>query len=283
VVVNEFYINSGDSHQVLMSRRQGIFWILTIPQHDFLPYLPPTCQYIVGQLEVGSGTGYLHWQVLVAFRDKQSLAGVKSVFGGSVHSELSRSSAASKYVQKEETRVEGTQFELGAKPFSRNSRVEWENVWTAAQSGDLSAIPANVRVVNYRTIRAIGSDYSRCIGMVRECRVFWGKTGTGKSRRAWDEAGLEAYCKDPRTKFWDGYQTQEHVVIDEFRGGIDIAHLLRWLDRYPVRVEIKGSSKPLLAKKIWITSNLRPGVWYPDVDEETIAALMRRLVVEELE
>lgn len=161
--------------------------------------------------------------------------------------------------------------------------MEWETVWTSAQSGDLSSIPANVRVVNYRTIRAIGSDYSRCIGMERECRVFWGKTGTGKSRRAWDEAGLEAYSKDPRSKFWDGYQSEEHVVIDEFRGGIDIAHLLRWLDRYPVRVEIKGSSKPLLAKVIWITSNLRPSQWYPDVDQDTVDALMRRMTVEEFE
>jgi len=267
----------------MMSRRQGIFYLLTIPFHDFTPFLPVGCQYIVGQLERGEGTGYLHWQVLVAFSRKQSGAGVKSVFGTSCHFELSRSDAASKYVQKEDTRVEGTQFELGAKPFARNSRVEWESVWTAAQSGDLQQIPANVRVVNYRTIRAIGSDYSRCIGMERECFVYWGKTGTGKSRRAWDEAGMEAYCKDPRSKFWDGYQSEENVVIDEFRGGIDIAHLLRWLDRYPVRVEIKGSSKPLLAKKIWITSNLRPGQWYPDVDPDTVDALMRRLTVEELE
>jgi hypothetical protein len=111
--------------------------------------------------------------------------------------------------------------------------------------------------------------------------VFWGKTGTGKSRRAWDEAGLDAYCKDPRTKFWDGYTFEKNVVLDEFRGGIDVAHLLRWLDRYPVRVEIKGSSRPFLAEKIWITSNISPVMWYPMLDEETLAALMRRLEVTE--
>jgi len=266
-----------------MSRRQGIFWLLTIPQHDYTPYLPPNVQYIVGQTERGATNGFLHWQILVAFKSKQSLRGVKSVFGESCHAELSRSSAAADYVQKEETRVVGTQFELGAKPFQRNSRVEWESVWTAAQSGDLRLIPANVRVVNYRTIRAIGSDFARPIGMERECFVYWGKTGTGKSRRAWDEASLEAYCKDPRTKFWDGYTNEEHVVIDEFRGGIDISHLLRWLDRYPVRVEIKGSSRPLLAKKIWITSNIQPRDWYPLVDFETLDALMRRLQVVEFD
>lgn len=140
-------------------------------------------------------------------------------------------------------------------------------------------IPANVRVVNYRTIRSIASDYSKAVGLERKCMVYWGKTGTGKSRRAWDEAGLDAYCKDPRTKFWDGYTFEKNVVLDEFRGGIDVAHLLRWLDRYPVRVEIKGSSRPFLAEKIWITSNISPVMWYPMLDEETLAALMRRLEV----
>jgi len=263
-----------------MVRRQGIFWILTIPQHGFTPYLPPQCAYIVGQLERGEQSGYCHWQVMVGFKQKQSLNGVRAVFGD-VHAELSRSSAADTYCQKEETRVPGTEFELGIKSFCRNSKVEWESVWSAAKSGDFSGIPANVRVVNYRTLRTISADYSETRGMERECVVFWGKTGSGKSRRAWEEAGLEAYSKDPRTKFWCGYHAQENVVIDEFRGGIDVSHLLRWLDRYPVRVEVKGSSKPLVAKKIWITSNLSPVMWYPMLDEETLAALMRRMVVTE--
>lgn len=120
-----------------MTRRQGIFWLLTIPQHDFLPYSPPGVQYIVGQLEKGAESGYCHWQIMVAFKSKQSLNGVRATFGN-VHAELSRSSAATAYCQKEETAIEGTQFELGAKPFQRNAKVEWESVWTAAKSGDLS-------------------------------------------------------------------------------------------------------------------------------------------------
>jgi len=132
-----------------MARRQGIFWLLTIPQHEFIPYTPPNVQYIIGQLEEGETTGYRHWQILVAFKTKQSLNGVRATFGN-VHAELSRSSAATAYCQKEETRIIGTQFEFGTKPISRNSRVEWESVWTAAQSGELDKIPANIRVVSYR-------------------------------------------------------------------------------------------------------------------------------------
>jgi len=107
--------------------------------------------------------------------------------------------------------------------------------------------------------------------------VFWGRTGTGKSHRAWDQAGAQAYVKDPRTKWWCGYRGQENVIIDEFRGVIDISHLLRWLDRYPVLVEVKGGSRPLCARKFWITSNLDPREWYPGLDADTLAALLRRL------
>jgi len=249
--------------------------MLTIPSSQFTPYLPPQCSFITGQLELGEG-GFLHWQVLVAFRKKTSLRVCRTVFGA-CHAELSRSEAALAYVLKEETRVEGTGFELGAKPFRRNSKTDWEAVWTAAQSGDLSAIPASVRVLSYNALRSIASDFEQCPAIIRECFVFWGATGTGKSRKAWNDAGMDSYAKDPRTKFWCGYQHQKHVIIDEFRGSIDISHLLRWLDRYPVRVEIKGSSRPLLAEKIWITSNLDPRQWYPDLDAETLAALLRRL------
>lgn len=95
---------------------------------------------------------------------------------------------------------------------------------------------------------------------------------------------MAAYSKDPRTKWylicnlrWCGYKGQGNVVIDEFRGVIDISHILRWLDRYPVCVEVKGGSRPLRASQIWITSNLDPRLWYPDLDAETLSALLRRL------
>lgn len=267
------------------TRRQGIFWLLTIPCPNTLcegfeeGKLCDGLAWVKGQKERGSQTGYEHYQLVAAFTKKVSLSGVVGMFGRGTHGELSRSEAANEYVGKEETRI-GTTFELGAKPIRRNSKTDWDSVWTAAKSGDLDAIPANVRVVSYHALRAIRSDYAQPQAIERRVHVFWGRTGTGKSRRAWDEAGVGAYSKCPRTKFWDGYQNQQHVVIDEFRGGIDVAHLLRWFDRYPVRVEVKGSSRPLDATVVWITSNVDPMDWYPDLDQATKEALMRRLTVE---
>jgi len=272
----------------MVGRRQGIFWLLTIPYSSELAYpwsesFLDGLSWIRGQREIGETTGYEHWQVLVAFSQKKTVAQCKAFFGDQCHCELSRSEAAAEYVWKDETSVPGTRFEFGARPFRRNSATDWEQVWESAKSGDLESIPANVRVVNYRSLLCIRADYDKPRPIVRTCFVFWGATGTGKSRRAWEEAGMGAYAKDPRSKFWCGYQGESNVVLDEFRGGIDISHLLRWLDRYPVHVEVKGSSRPLVGEKIWITSNLEPKWWYPDCDDATKAALMRRLIVTEFE
>ncbi|QCX35043.1 replication-associated protein [Chiunvirus muliumi] len=262
-----------------MARRQGLYWILTISQenNEFEPHLPDSCAYIRGQLEEGAN-GFRHWQVMAAFTRKTSLRGLQEVFGN-CHAELTRSNAARDYVWKEDTRIEGTQFEFGTLAIRRNESTDWESIREHAIAGNLSEVPADVFVRCYSQLRRIGQDHLRPVGMERQCSVFWGSTGTGKSRRAWDEAGMDAYPKDPNSKFWDGYRNHGHVVFDEFRGVINISHMLRWLDRYPVIVEVKGSSIVLCATHIWITSNLDPRLWYPNEDQETVNALLRRLEI----
>lgn len=143
--------------------------------------------------------------------------------------------------------------------------------------GALESIPASIRIRSYNALCRIGQNNLRPQAMARSTRCLWGITGAGKSREAWEEAGPDGYSKDPRSKFWCGYRGQEHVVIDEFRGGIDISHLLRWLTDYPLSVETKGGAAAYCAKRIWITSNLHPNDWYPDADEGTRAALLRRM------
>lgn len=257
--------------------KSGRYWILTIPHHKYTPYLPKDVVWSRGQLELGVG-GFLHWQLVVAFSRTVRLGGVREVYGA-VHAELCKSDAADEYVWKEDTAVAETRFELGAKALKKNSKRDWDVIRETAKTGNLEAIDAGTFVCHYRTLRAIATDYLQAPAQERKVNVYWGQTGTGKSRRAWDEAGLAAYPKDSRSKFWCGYQGQENVVIDEFRGGIDIAHILRWFDRYPVIVEVKGGAVALRAKTIWITSNLEPKAWFPDADAETISALLRRLDV----
>lgn len=262
-----------------MPPAQARYWLLTIPENAWSPpeQLPEPISYVRGQLEQGGSTGYRHWQILVTFKRAVRLRAVKSAFCTEAHAEPSRSAAADEYVWKDDTAVVDTRFELGQKPIKRNSKTDWALVWNAASAGDFGRVPEDIRVRYYHALRAIRADHSKPPALERVVSVFWGKSRTGKSRRAWEEAGLDAYAKDPLCKFWDGYGGERHVIIDEFRGTIHISHLLRWLDRYPIRVQIKGSSVPLMATHFWITSNISPSEWYPDLDEDTKKALMKRL------
>lgn len=269
-----------------MPCKQGRVWIGTVPLASWLSLGPPedlcgknvTLAYVKGQHEVGDG-GYEHCQVIAHFGAKVTLAQCKVVFGGFGHWELTRSAAAENYVWKDESAVSGTRFECGSKPMQRSSKKDWDAIWESAKSGKLGEIPASVRVSSYRTLRAIATDHMEALAMERTNNCFWGITGSGKSRDAWAAAGPLAYSKDPRSEFWDGYRGQENVVIDEFRGGFHISQLLRVLDRYPVILQVKGSSVPSSIRRVWITSNLHPRDWYPVLDVSTYDALKRRLII----
>jgi len=193
---------------------QGIYWLGTLPEETFAPVGPllPGVQYIRGQLEIGEGTGYRHWQILLVLCSKQRLSYVRERFPGG-HWELSRSVAADEYVWKEETRVDGTQFELGTRKTKRNSPTDWENIRTLAKSGQLELVPADVYIRCFHQLRSIKKQFVRPVAMLRQCYVYWGKSGTGKSRRAFDEAGELCYVKDPRSFF----------LITEPNGGTVIA------------------------------------------------------------
>jgi RNA helicase len=274
-------MHSSDDTTTSRRRTQARYWLCTIPRADWTPCLPSTADYCRGQLERGDSTGYEHWQLLVTFPSKKTLRQVKNVLCITAHCEPSLSKAANDYVWKEDSRI-GEPFEFGIQPFNRNSKTDWDRIRLLASTAKFEQIPSEIYIRYYSNLHKIRSDHLQPLAIERTCFVYWGPTGTGKSHRAWAEAGSLAYSKDPRTKFWCGYGDQCSVIIDEFRGSIDISHLLRWLDKYPVRVETKGSSRPLVASKIWITSNLHPNSWFPDLDYNTYLALERRLIIEEM-
>lgn len=265
---------------------QGKYWLITDfnveTNYNTAPesfWTSKNIQYSKGQLEKCPKSNKLHWQFTVCFRKKVRPRTVKTVLGSQIHCELTVSEETLNYVCKEET-SQGRRWVFGTLPFHRNSRTDWDSIRESAIRGDLDngSIPSNVYVQCYNNLKKISMDHMKAEGIEKEVNVYVGTTGLGKSRKAWHEAGLDAYPKTPTTKFWDGYQGQGNVVIDEFTGQIEITHLLRWLDRYPVLVETKGSGTVLKAKKIWITSNLPPSDWYPTAPQVQKDALMRRLM-----
>lgn len=107
-------------------------------------------------------------------------------------------------------------------------------------------------------------------------KVYWfyGPTGSGKTR----EAALmapEAYWQTGN-KWWDGYDGQTEVIMDDFRKeGWTIEELLKIMQPYPYRVETKGGTRQLQATTIIITTPNPPDMLY--FPGEDIQQLIRRI------
>lgn len=264
-----------------MPSPQYRYWIATIPSTDWSPpvTLVEPLSYLKGQKEIGAG-GFEHWQVLIYCRTKVTRNTLKNLFCQSCHLEPTRSNAAEAYVWKEDTKVVGSEFEVGQKSYKRNSKHDWDRIFNDAKSGNFDDIPKDVLIRNYSSLKRIRVDFMPPVKRpVVKCWWFVGPTGTGKTYTAWQEAGSDVYIKNPLTKWWCGYRQEQNVIIDEFTGKIDVSNLIRWLDPYPCFIEIKGFAQPLHAVNFWITSNMTIEECYKDAFPEHIAALKRRIKV----
>jgi len=252
-----------------MSRRQGIYWgPNTMAFENSLDMKlfwdmwgseggTGQVKWMIGQQEIGE-SGYHHWQFFVLVASKKSLNQMKGVHA-TVSWRLSDSVAAEAYVLKEDSRVDGTMFEFGTKPFKRNSKTDWQQVWDLVVSGKKDDIEPGIKIRNWHALNSI--ERSVVLPIRRplvEVEYYWGPTGTGKSHAA-DEKYPDAYWKISSNKWWCGYCGEDTVIIDELSTEcISISKLLTWFDKYKCYVEVKGGTIGLRATKFIITSNLSP-------------------------
>ena len=57
------------------------------------------------------------------------------------------------------------------------------------------------------------------------------------------------------------------MVFEEFNGKIPLENMLKYLDPYPLALEVKGGTEPAMYKLVIITSNTHPLDWYTRADE----------------
>jgi len=118
------------------------------------------------------------------------------------------------------------------------------------------------------------------------CKWYWGKTGVGKSHKAFKDFNNDThYVKDLETKWWDGYKQQDIVILNEFRGQLTFSFLLSLIDKWPLTVPVRNrESIPFTSKLVIITSSVHPKDIYKNVlsCDESLAQLERRCKIKEL-
>jgi hypothetical protein len=175
-------------------------------------------------------------------------------------------------------------YERGNQPTDPRQNGEdetarWDLAWEAAKIGDLDAIPADIRLRQYTTIRKIERDFMPPVDRLDGPCGIWikGLSGCGKTRSVLD-AYPDAYPK-PRSNWWDGYQGEATVLIDDMdRFDVKLGGKLKhWADAYPFIGENKGGSVKIRPSKVIVTSQYSiEEIWE---DTQTREALLRRFVV----
>lgn len=268
------------------------FWCFTTnnPSAVDIPREHSRIQFCVYQLERGE-SGTEHVQGYCVFRDRVRLSTAKNV------SWLSRSHLAVRrgtheqavtYCEKSESRIDGP-FRFGEYTESnarctesgpKQSRLDTMCRVIREGGSAFDCDDDSTYVRNYRGLRELR------IGCVRErmsayrqlrVLVIWGATDLGKTRFAYHHfPKLYRLCEPHGQLFFDGYDGQECLLIDDFSGWIRYRYLLTMLDGYPIELPVKGSFFPAMYKMVIITSNVPPERWY---NREDISPLMRRLHV----
>jgi len=279
-----------------MSKTRNFCFTINNPIQNELDQLPILrCKYICYKSELGEN-GTKHIQGVVCFENPKTIVGARNSLGGRAHVEVMRGTIeqAVEYVAKEETtdRSEGsTPFtERGTKPKGagrgQGTRTDLHGVYDCIKQGNTTReivhkYPSEF-IKYHKGIQAMQAAIQQVRKWITKVYWYYGPTGTGKSKTVYDKAyagePTEWYTKMGSNKWWDGYEGQPYIIIDDYRRDLcTFSQLLRLCDRYPMLVECKGTSTQFLAKEIYITTPLNPRETWEGRSEEDIGQLLRRI------
>lgn len=268
-----------------MAQTGSAYWCFTLNNYgpnDETALQAFDCHYLVYGREVGaSGTPHLQGYLELADGSRKRMRTVKELLGMStIHLEKRKAKAwqAAEYCKKD-----GDFFEKGTAPTKPkekpDSKKRWREVLDKTYTGDWEWLAENEPYLWLMQERKLRSHY-KCPKLLDELTNEWiyGPTGTGKSRSA-RERYPDAYIKDASTQWWDGYNGEKVVIIDDLdKYHVKMGYYLKvWGDHYAFPAQIKGGQMMARPEKIIVTSNYHPReIWQ---DAQTVEPIERRYQV----
>lgn len=284
--------------------KQSRYWSITSWAEDPPAFDQEEMQYLCYQQELTSD-GRPHWQgFLILPRYGQRMSRVKQMMGPGVHvepkTEKTTKHQMREYTRKAESAVPGTWLEFGdfevpvgppgssapadASDYSQAVRMIMDG---AKMSAVAEAFP-KVYTRHQSGFKAL--QFQAMLGgkpedVEKNVLVFWGETRTGKTfaaKKYVDEhhAGNTYWLKSSKQALWfDGYERDTCIVIDDFEGNMSIDNFLHLTDRYAGRHtwQVKGGHTRLYHNTIVITSNSSPQTWFREEKSAKVQAMLARI------
>lgn len=222
------------------------------------------CNYMVIGKELGE-QGTPHLQGYLELENAKTFRALKKLLFDEIHLENQKGTAqqASDYTKKG-----GDFWEIGAMSKPQGFRSDLNDaINTMMDSKSLKQVAKDHPQVYIKFSKGFTQLYIQTLPKRSEkptCYWFYGKSGTGKTREVYTKyEEKDIYSKNPDNKWWDGYEQQKVVLIDDLRQDhFSLTTLCRWFDRYPCSIEIKGGTMELNSPIMIITSDEGPHHWF---------------------
>lgn len=251
-------------------------WFLTLNNYsreDIVKLEGLKYKYLLYQFERGEeGTDHLHAYI---YYENAVVMPKRYIPEGHWESVVNQA-ACMKYCSKKETRVGGP-FERGTKP-EQGRRTDLEELAREFVNKPEAEFATENPDTFVRYNRGL-KEYKRAVTMKhRTCAPTiywrWGKSGCGKTRGAVEAHPDSYYIKDG-SRWWDGYEQQEAIIIDDFEArDWEWRSFLRLLDRYQYQGQVKGSYVPINSPFLYITCEFPPEHFW---DGNCLEQVMRRI------
>lgn len=244
-------------------------------EHYFLFLKEQSVDYIICGEEICPTTGRKHLQSYVYFTNPRSLSGVIKLFkkfGHNDHIEIANGSPIQnfEYCSKDKNFHEwGTLPQKGKRTdllgIAESIKEQGFSIRKTILNGDLTSLQS--LAIAEKMMKYI--EPPRSDDAILNIKWFYGPSGTGKTTTARKELGPDRFEHNlDSLKWWDSYDGEESVLIDEFRKEkCPLSTLLTMLQPGKFMVEVKGGMRQFKGLNIIITCPFHPDDVYFGLDD----------------
>lgn len=245
-------------------------------------------RYFLFGKELAPSTGTPHLQGYIQFEDGKRKKQVSKM----LLSRASIRSAHGDYASNDEyCKADGDYTSAGIpkKTFAlKKTKVEKLNPKEVLQVGSLRnllAVREDLNTTGIKLAQAVFTFAERKRNWKPEVIWFCGASGQGKSRfsllYATVKHGEDEIYKNVGTRWFDGYDAHECIILEEFRGYLPVATILTIFDRYECRLEVKGGFRQCLAQTIIVNSVAHPSKVFEKKDWPEVERRISRIITVE--
>lgn len=249
---------------------------------------PDPIQYLILGKEIAPKTGTPHIQGYIEFNTKLTIKQVKKIIpNGHIAERFSTQEANITYCKKELDFDELGTPKAAGRPKQGNALSTYSDAIASGSMGSILSDP-DLTHSEFKFIRD-AFPYLEQPRLLTDpppaVHWYYGCTGSGKSHTARAECasfGGPVYVKSDNSMWFDGYDSHPCVILEDFRpADYKYNYLLKLLDRYEHRVQVKGGYRQWKPKLIIITSPFHPKDTYQSLQErnpdDSIDQLLRRI------